>query len=82
MYATLEHISKKHNVGVDAIAVQFCLQTIPKSIVLSGAASTIQLKENLKLNSFSLSNDELELLNSFKVSPEFYWQERKQLQWN
>ena len=82
MYALLESLAKKHNVGVDAIALKYCTQTIPKSIVLSGAANTNQLQENVKANSFSLSNDDIKLLNSFKVSTDFYWSERKQLQWN
>lgn len=82
MYSALENLAKKYNVGVDAIVLQYCSQTIPGSIVLSGASNTNQLDENLKVNSFSLSNDEVQLLNSFKITPEFYWTERKQLQWN
>jgi aryl-alcohol dehydrogenase-like predicted oxidoreductase len=82
MYEVLESISKKHNVGVDAISLKYCEQTIPNSIVLSGASTNLQLKQNLQLNTFSLSNNEIELLNSFKTSKEFYWKERKQLIWN
>ena len=82
MYATLESLSKKYNVGVDAISLKYCEQTITNSIVLSGASDSEQLKENLKLNTFTLSKDEIELLNSFKIKPEFYWKERKELQWN
>tara|TARA_R110002126_G_scaffold72364_1_gene180885 strand:- start:46060 stop:47004 length:945 start_codon:yes stop_codon:yes gene_type:complete len=82
MYALLESLAKKYNVGVDAIALKYCTQTIPKSTVLSGASNTNQLQENVKANLFSLSNDDIKLLNSFKVSTDFYWSERKQLQWN
>jgi aryl-alcohol dehydrogenase-like predicted oxidoreductase len=82
MYATLENLAKKHNVGVDAISLKYCEQTITNSIVLSGASNSEQLKENLKLNSFTLSNDEIETLNSLKVSTDSYWSERKKLQWN
>ena len=82
MYATLDSLSKKHKVGVDAISLKYSEQTIPNSIVLSGASTTEQLKENLKMNSFTLSFNEIELLNSLKVSSEFYWTERKKLQWN
>lgn len=82
MYSVLENLSKKHDVGADAIALQFCLQTIPKSTVLSGASDNNQLKENVKANSFSLTSNEVEQLKSQKISPEFYWQERKELQWN
>ncbi|QXP63293.1 aldo/keto reductase [Polaribacter sp. HaHaR_3_91] len=82
MYTTLENLAKKHTVGVDAISLKYCEQTIPGSIVLSGASSIDQLKQNLEMNSFTLSADEIETLNSLKVSPDAYWTERKQLQWN
>ena len=82
LYNVLEILSKKYTVGVDAISLKYCEQTISNSIVLSGASSTNQLKENVKLNDFSLSTNEIELLNSFKTAPELYWTERKQLQWH
>jgi aryl-alcohol dehydrogenase-like predicted oxidoreductase len=82
MYATLEDLAQKHMVGVDAISLKYCEQTISKSVVLSGASSIKQLEENLEMNSFSLSSDEIKLLHSFKVTTEFYWSERKKLQWN
>ena len=82
MYASLEKLSKKHNVGIDAIALKYCEQTIPKSTVLSGASNANQLKENLKIISFSLSADDLNLLNSFNTDAEHYWSERKNLEWN
>ena len=82
MYAVLESMSKKHKVGVDAISLKYCEQTIPNSIVLSGASDTNQLKENLRLNDFRLSNEDIKNLNSFKTSPKLYWEERKKLEWN
>ena len=82
MYVSLEKLSKKHNVGIDAIALKYCEQTIPKSTVLSGASNANQLKENLKINSFSLSAEDVNLLNSFKTDAEHYWSERKNLEWN
>lgn len=82
VYSTLESLATKHKVGVDAIALKYCEQTISNSIVLSGASNSNQLKQNLKLNSFVLSYDEIELLASFKVTSDFYWNERKELQWN
>ncbi|ARV15392.1 aldo/keto reductase [Polaribacter sp. SA4-12] len=82
MYTTLENLAKKHKVGVDAISLKYCEQTITNSIVLSGASNSEQLKENLKLNSFMLSKEEIEILNSLKISTDSYWTERKKLQWN
>jgi aryl-alcohol dehydrogenase-like predicted oxidoreductase len=82
MYSFLEILAKKYNVGLDAVSLQYCAQTIPKSIILSGASTTIQLKENLKFSTFTLSNEEIAHLNSFLITTEFYWNERKKLQWN
>jgi len=82
MYTALENLSKKYNVGIDAIALKYCEQTISKSTVLSGASNKNQLKENLKLNDFSLTFDDIHLLNSFKTDAEHYWSERKNLEWN
>jgi aryl-alcohol dehydrogenase-like predicted oxidoreductase len=82
MYATLERLSEKHNVGVDAISLKYCEQTIPNSTVLSGASTSEQLKENLKLNTFTLSNNDIDILKGLKIPPDFYWPERKKLVWN
>jgi aryl-alcohol dehydrogenase-like predicted oxidoreductase len=82
MYTTLERLSKKHSVGVDAISLKYCEQTITNSIVLSGASTSEQLKENLTLHTFTLSNNDIDILNGLKVTPDFYWTERKKLGWN
>lgn len=82
MYASLENLSKKNNVGIDAISLKYCEQTISKSTILSGVSNTKQLKENLKLNDFKLSANDINLLNSFKTDAEHYWSERKNLAWN
>jgi aryl-alcohol dehydrogenase-like predicted oxidoreductase len=82
LYSVLEELSKKYTVGVDAISLKYCEQTISNSIVLSGASTALQLKENVKLTDFSLSSDDLKTLNSFRTTPDFYWTERKKLQWN
>ena len=82
MYGKLKDLTLKYNVGVDAIALQFCLQSIPNATVLSGASSTKQLHQNLKASSLLLSDEDMKTLQSFNISPEFYWSERKQLQWN
>ncbi len=81
-YNVLESLSSKYDVGVDAIALQFCASTIPEAVVLSGASTVKQLQENLKMNSFHLTEDDLNRLKTFKVTPEKYWKERKQLKWN
>ncbi|MEP5341673.1 MAG: aldo/keto reductase [Algibacter sp.] len=82
LYDVLEGLTHKYKVGVDAISLQFCAQTIQGSIVLSGASNTMQLQENLKVQNIQLLKEELEELASFKVDAEAYWKERKQLTWN
>jgi len=82
LYNELEHLSHKYGVGVDAIALQFCTQKVAKSIILSGASNTTQLQENLRLNTFRLTEEEIQELAAFKIDPITYWEERKQLQWN
>ncbi|MEN3323096.1 aldo/keto reductase [Mariniflexile soesokkakense] len=81
-YSTLESIAKKYDVGADAIALQFCNKTLPKSIVLSGASTVSQLQENLKIDAFVLTDEELNCLKKFGIEPSKYWSERKQLKWN
>lgn len=82
LYDVLEEISKKHNVGVDVIALKFCEQTIVKSLVLSGVSNIVHLESNLKADTVILSEDDISMLKNFKIDKTNYWQERKQLQWN
>lgn len=82
LYKALQRISQKYNAGVDAVALRFCLQTIQPFMLLSGASKTYQLVENLKVTTFELTDEELNELSQFKVTPQFYWSERKLLPWN
>ena len=82
LYDILESLSSKYGVGVDAIALRFCQETIPESMVLSGASTVHQLQENLKANTIVLNEEDVVLLKSFGVKPVAYWNERKQLEWN
>ncbi|MFT7031809.1 MAG: aryl-alcohol dehydrogenase-like predicted oxidoreductase [Cyclobacteriaceae bacterium] len=82
LYHSLAEMSKKYRVGVDAIALRFCMQSIEPFMVLSGASESIQLTENLKSNDFMLEVEDLVVLKSFKIDPKTYWAERKLLQWN
>ena len=82
LYDALESMANKHGVGVDAIALAFCKDTLKPFKVLSGASEKVQLAENLKSVNISLEEEEIEILKSFKVNPFEYWCERKQLGWN
>ena len=82
LYKKLEALSKKYEVGVDAIALQFCSAKLGGVIVLSGANKPEYLTQNLKATDFQLSPEEIAELSGHKVSPKLYWDERKQLTWN
>lgn len=82
LYAVLDQLSYKYQVGLDAIALKFCEQTINNSLVLSGASTIEHLEANLKVESFKLLNTDIEKLKDFKIKPTNYWNERKQLNWN
>lgn len=80
-YQTISRIARKHVVGEDAIALGFCAQSIPKSLVLSGAGNNHQLQENLKSTQVKLTAEDLQLLNQLAINKEDYWQERSRLPW-
>ena len=82
LFDYLEVLAHKHQVGVDAIALNYCGNTIPKSMVLSGASNHMHLEGNIKAKSFTLSEDEFQQLNAFRISEAMYWNERKLLAWN
>jgi len=82
IYEYLEQLSAKHAVGIDAIAMRYVMDELKPTIILSGAANTNHLTENLKALNFELNSAEISKLKSFAVSPEYYWQERSNLQWN
>ena len=82
LYNVLDALAINYKTSVDAILLNFCAQTIPESIVLSGASNNEHLKSNEKMNAFKLSHDDLEKLMAFQIKPSQYWKERKQLNWN
>ncbi|PKB17930.1 aldo/keto reductase [Flavobacterium sp. 5] len=82
LYNVLEQLAAKYEIGVDAVALRFCIQTIEPFMVLSGASDSYQLEENWKLNNFELSEEEIKQLQSFRVQSTDYWLERKKLKWH
>ncbi|WP_010135909.1 aldo/keto reductase [Ochrovirga pacifica] len=75
-------LARKYNVGIDAIAFRFVIDSLNPAIVLSGAFSEKQLKENLKALDFSLTEEEINALKSLTLTPKEYWSKRKTLAWN
>ncbi|MFK7937368.1 MAG: aldo/keto reductase [Saprospiraceae bacterium] len=82
LYAALERMAQKYDVGIDAIALRFCWDSIAPFTVLSGAAIPEHLSANLKTADIQLETADLEELANFKVDPAIYWEERKKLGWN
>lgn len=82
LYDYLAMLAQKYNVGIDAIAIRYVMDSINPAIVLSGASTCEQLSQNLKAHEFKLTVQEVEVSSSFKISPEHYWSERKKLTWN
>lgn len=81
-YGRLNQLADKYNVGIDAIALQFCMDSIPVFKVLSGAANAQHLSDNLKTANFKLEEEDIAILKELAISPIQYWNERKQLGWN
>ena len=82
LYTTLESMANKYGVGIDAITLRFCVETLAPYAVLSGASTKEQLNENVAATSFEFDYEDLVILKSFLISPEAYWKERKELAWN
>ncbi|MCR9288267.1 MAG: aldo/keto reductase [Bacteroidetes bacterium] len=82
MYNYLQNLSQKYEVGIDAIALRFCQDSIHPFKVLSGASEKQHLLENLQMTQFELQEEEIQLLHKFQVSPDSYWKERSALSWN
>jgi aryl-alcohol dehydrogenase-like predicted oxidoreductase len=81
LYRHITKLADKYNVGPDAIAIRFCIDSFPEAVTLSGASSANQVQSNLAARTFKLQKEEMELLSRYKTDPTTYWDERKQLSW-
>lgn len=79
---TLKKIADHHKVGVDAIAMAYVLHQPWISTALSGAATTAQLKSNIRACDVSLNDEELAQLKAMKEDTDDYWAKRSALSWN
>ena len=82
LYKSLAKLAKKYKVGIDAIALRFCMDSIRPFKVLSGAAKAFHLTENIKMEQFQLAEEDIVHLKQFAIPPNVYWKERKELTWN
>lgn len=81
-YSYLSSLADKYQVGIDAIALRFCMDKIGPAYVLSGASSIPQLTANLKASTFKLTTTELDKLSALSVDSTGYWDERSLLKWS
>ena len=81
-YERLNQLAKKYKVGIDAIGLRFCIDSIPIYKVLSGVANQQHLADNIKVLDFSLEEEDIAILKELAINPIQYWKERKQLSWN
>jgi aryl-alcohol dehydrogenase-like predicted oxidoreductase len=81
-YEYLGQLADQYRVGIDAVALRFCLDSLPKVLVLSGASTEEQLVQNLLANSFTLTEEEMNNLHGLAVPAGEYWGERKRMTWN
>lgn len=82
VYKILEKLSGKYGVGVDAIALRFCMDSINVFKVLSGAANELHLTDNLRVGKFELEEGDIEKLKEAGIFAKEYWGERSGLGWN
>lgn len=82
LYAMLAQLGRKYEVGIDAIALRFCIDSVQPFVVLSGAATLLHVQENTKAFSIQLEPQEVEQLKALSIDPISYWNERKKLSWN
>ncbi len=73
LYQTLGQMADKYDVGIDAIALRFCMDALPSFAVLSGAATEQHLTENLKAREFHLTEHDTDTLKHFRIEPQEYW---------
>lgn len=78
----LERIANEHKVTIDAIAIAAALNQNWASTVLCGAANSDHLRSNAKATTVNWTDDLLEPLDSLAQSPEDYWNQRSEMEWN
>ena len=82
LYEFLKSLATKYEVGIDAVALRFIMDSIQPFKVLSGASQPSHVIQNLMSVKLTLEKNEIETLKQHAIEPEVYWNERKKLVWN
>ncbi|SBT95989.1 Predicted oxidoreductase [Streptomyces sp. DI166] len=78
----LKTVAAETSLGTDAVALAFVLRQPWAGVVLSGAATTVQLASNLHAPAVDLDEGQLERLAALVEEPRVYWERRGQLPWH
>ncbi|MFC8127236.1 aldo/keto reductase [Streptomyces sp. NPDC057302] len=80
--AALREIAAATGLGCDAVALALVLRRPWAGVVLSGAATSVQLVSNLHAAAVDLDAEQLERLAGLVEEPAAYWERRGQLPWH
>ncbi|MFJ8635482.1 aldo/keto reductase [Streptomyces sp. NPDC093568] len=78
----LKAVAAETSLGCDAVALALILRRPWAGVVLSGAATTVQLASNLHAAVVDLEEDQLERLATLVEEPGAYWERRGRLPWH
>ncbi|MGW6735411.1 aldo/keto reductase [Streptomyces sp. NPDC055013] len=78
----LKAVAAETGLGCDAVALALILREPWAGVVLSGAATTVQLVSNLHAAAVDLDESQLERLGSLAEEPGAYWNRRGELPWH
>lgn len=78
----LKAVAAETSLGCDAVALALVLRAPWAGVVLSGAATAVQLASNLHAAVVDLDEDQLGRLGSLVEEPGAYWERRGQLPWH
>lgn len=83
VFPLLKRLAEKYNVGIDAVAMRFVIESINPTYLLSGASNKIQLEQNLKViqRNLAFTVSEIKELKSLHTDPKLYWENRSKLSW-
>ncbi|CAL9631941.1 Protein tas [Streptomyces sp. enrichment culture] len=78
----LKAVAEETGLGCDAVALALVLRQPWAGVVLSGAATVVQLASNLHAPVVDLDEDRLTRLAALAEDPRAYWERRGQLPWH
>ncbi|WP_172385330.1 aldo/keto reductase [Streptomyces sp. MNP-20] len=80
--AALRAVAERTGLGCDAVALALVLRRPWAGVVLSGAATSVQLVSNLHATAVDLDAQDLERVEALAEEPAAYWSTRAALPWH